>query len=275
MIKIAHVTDPHFNFLTVGSDSNSRDESKILNFCQEIKAAGCEAAVISGDLTEAPYLYSDLKLFQKHLGLPVYFILGNHDFYRGSFAKVNQLSRMITDAEPNIKWLQCIDSIKLTEKACLIGVDGWYDIKAGGAEHSRLAMTDFFLIEEFRHQPHMKVVSASRKLAHDSSMKLEEKIKKVVGQFETIYIATHVPPFLEAALSPQRELSDFNWAPYMTNIVMGDTLVQLSEEYRDKKFVVLTGHTHTDCYYNAWRNLEVRVGKADYGYLMFNTLEIE
>jgi predicted MPP superfamily phosphohydrolase len=273
-MKIAHVTDPHFNFIVI-NEAGHRNEVMFANFCDQIREAGCEAVVISGDITEAPYIQSDLKLFEKHLALPIYFVLGNHDFYHGSFASVWKTAEEITNTEPFIKWLQISDPIQLQEKTCLIGDDGWYDIKAGGAEFSRLMMTDFHLIHDFRHQMHMSIVAMSRKLAFESTERLEQKIRKAVEQYDTIYIATHVPPYLEAALSPQRKLSDFSWAPYMTNIMMGDMLIQVAEEFRDKKFIVLAGHTHTSCLHKAWHNIEVRVGQAEYKYLMFYTIEVQ
>ena len=47
-----------------------------------------DAVLLGGDIGEAPSLKGYLLGLEDHLERPIYFVLGNHDFYQGSIADV-------------------------------------------------------------------------------------------------------------------------------------------------------------------------------------------
>src|SRR5438128_329697 len=75
MPRIAWLTDLHFDFL-------SPDEERL--FLDRVRRDGPDVVVISGDISEARDVANDLRAIAERLALPVYFVLGNHDFYYGS-----------------------------------------------------------------------------------------------------------------------------------------------------------------------------------------------
>lgn len=76
-MKLAWLTDIHLNFLP--------DEEA---FCASVAATDADAFVITGDIGEAPNVVMYLNQLDNYLERPIYFVLGNHDFYRGDFATV-------------------------------------------------------------------------------------------------------------------------------------------------------------------------------------------
>lgn len=280
MTKIAHITDTHFDHLVIRNKDGKfvQNLPYIEQFARTLSDEEVSGVILTGDITMAPYLERDLKLLQSNLGVPVWYVHGNHDFYYGNFKDVWLKSQEITKLNSDIVWLDgaADEPISLTENSCLVGVDGWYDIQLGLAEHSRLRMTDFDLIENFRLEDHMTIVSKSRQLAFESAEWLREKLlKAIAGSWKTVYVATHVPPFAEASLAPDGSRSDSTWAPYMSNSILGTTLKEIAKTHPEKDFKVLCGHTHTPVICWILRNLEIKVGKAEYGKLIYNILDIE
>src|SRR4051794_13094790 len=77
--RLAWLTDIHLNFVGPGN---------VDALCRSVLDAGAGAVLLTGDVAEAPDLVEQLEGLDDRLGLPVYFVLGNHDFYRGSIARV-------------------------------------------------------------------------------------------------------------------------------------------------------------------------------------------
>src|SRR5947209_18601256 len=91
--RLAWATDIHLNFVTA---------SEVAEFCERIVRASCDALIITGDIAEGTSIASYLKTLATHVPMPIYFVLGNHDFY-GVYisevrAAVTQLSQKIGKA---------------------------------------------------------------------------------------------------------------------------------------------------------------------------------
>jgi len=76
-MRLAWLTDIHLNFL----DDLEPEQSL------ETIADKADAFAITGDIGESPDITGYLKLMESILRKPIYFVLGNHDFYRGSIAE--------------------------------------------------------------------------------------------------------------------------------------------------------------------------------------------
>lgn len=69
-MKLLWLTDIHFGFLA------------------RLAEQAPQAVLLGGDLSAAPRLAEDLESIGAALQVPIYFVLGNHDFYYGSIKKV-------------------------------------------------------------------------------------------------------------------------------------------------------------------------------------------
>ncbi len=96
MTRVLWLTDIHLNFLK---------PVPLEKFYQQIKDAQPDCVLISGDIGEAPRLKYDLQQLESRLPYPIYFVLGNHDYYGASFEDVESLLREITDCSPRLHWL--------------------------------------------------------------------------------------------------------------------------------------------------------------------------
>jgi hypothetical protein len=80
-MKLAWLTDIHLNFL---------DHNEVEGFIRTVAEMPCDGILLSGDIGEAPNLVSLLNKLSIAFAGPIYFVLGNHDFYRGSIAGVRE-----------------------------------------------------------------------------------------------------------------------------------------------------------------------------------------
>lgn len=79
MKRFAWPTDVHLNFL-------EPDEAEA--FYDSLAETDADAFLITGDIGEAPNVADYLNALDHRLDRPVYLILGNHDYYRGSIVQV-------------------------------------------------------------------------------------------------------------------------------------------------------------------------------------------
>lgn len=282
-MKLAWVTDIHLNFLTEphpteGDAWVTLSETKVKDFCQKIMSHSPDALVITGDITEAPHLDTHLGWLSQHLPIDIYFVLGNHDFYHGSIAVVRSQIAQYNGTKSNqlnLNWLPASGICQLTEKACIIGHDGWYDGLYSNWFRSRLMMTDYFLITELKFQVPTLLFAKLQELAGEASKFVLETGMEALKKFDHLIVATHVPPFPENTIHKGR-ISDENWLPCMSSKQMGDALKKLAEAYPEKRITVLCGHTHGKAHSVQLPNLECYTGFADYGHpSVAKVLEIE
>lgn len=222
-----------------------------------------DAVVITGDISEAPTLASDLSELEKGFKKPIYFVLGNHDYYKGSFDSVHKTVRNLKN--PNLTWLRN-NLIELNPSTALVGHEGWYDAQYGNPYDSNVTLYDWRIIKDLQNASFMrdtllsKLQELGQKAATEAQIKLEEALQK----YEKVIFATHVPPF-DKACWHRGSLSDPDWMPWFTCKAMGYTLGQLANKYPSKELLVLCGHTHSPGEYQHAPNLKVLTGKSDYG----------
>ena len=84
------------------------------------------------------------------LDMPIYFVLGNHDFYRGSVVGTRSaLTKMISGSE-NLVYLSQVGVVELMPRTALVGHDGWADARLGDFDGTEVILNDFLLIDELR-----------------------------------------------------------------------------------------------------------------------------
>ncbi len=261
MPNLIWLTDIHLNFLT---DASNR---AILNHVYS-KCEPGDTVVITGDIAEAPSVMGFMQAWNDKLALNqvnLKFILGNHDYYRGSVVKLRQKLR--DNMENN--WLGSYGICELTPNTALIGHDGWYDGLYADYFKSKLMMNDYLLIREFFglniYPRHEKI----KELSQESADYVYDQGKKALETYSHLFIATHVPPFVEAAYFRGKP-SDSDWMPHFSSKLMGDAIQALGIEYPHRKITVLCGHTHVGMKDNhvcrPAINIECHTGTADYSY---------
>lgn len=260
-MKLALISDPHFDHI--------RDRAIRGDFKRALRASGADAVVMTGDIAEAATFAKAVRNVGDDADLPVYYVLGNHDLYGGSIAEVHRAAWLAGH------WLGAaeVDPVDLGAGRCLIGVDGWYDFRAGRCERTRIAMNDWYQIHDFLPLSAGAIVAASRALAEQSAELATKKLQAAVqAGYTRILLATHVPPFVECA-THEGQPSDADWAPIMVNVTLGDALYAFATENPDITLDVLCGHTHDRCDRMVAPNLRVRVGRAEYGRVFFEVVE--
>jgi predicted MPP superfamily phosphohydrolase len=257
-MKLAWLTDIHLNFL----DMEERN-----SFYEKIVQTECDAVLITGDIAEAPSLVSILKEILAYINKPIYFVLGNHDYYRGGIHDVRDDITKLSQSNPKLFWLGASGIQKLDKSTILLGQDGWADGRLGDFQNSRVALNDSRLIVDLFQAKllgRFKLLEKMQQLADMDANRLENDLLKAIDYKPTnIVILTHVPPFKEAC-TYQGRMSDDDWLPFFSSKATGDVLERTAERNQDIEFLVLCGHTHGKADVQILNNLTVKAGGAEY-----------
>jgi hypothetical protein len=70
-----------------------------------IERSGAEAVLLGGDIAEAGSLEGFLRLLAGRLHTPLYFVLGNHDFFGGNVAGIRGRLAALTREGLGASWL--------------------------------------------------------------------------------------------------------------------------------------------------------------------------
>jgi predicted phosphohydrolase len=226
-----------------------------------------QGLIVTGDIAEAPSIEWTLRELAAGFGGPVYFVLGNHDYYRSSFAAVDRAMAATCLASSGLHWLH-LESAQLTDTAALVGVNGWYDARYGD-RNSDLQLTDFTAIHELfaaQDESREALLRFCTERADAQARSFEQRLEGLLERQrqQHILVATHVPPF-QAAAWHEGKPSDEHWAPFFSNKALGDVLLACAERHETVKYTVLCGHTHGSGCYRARENLTVYTGCAQYG----------
>ena len=255
-MKLAWLTDLHFNFCS----SQQREA-----FVNSVAAEQPDAVLLGGDIGEADTTADLLERLARCWQVPVYFVLGNHDFYHGSIAAVRAEATRLAERVPNLTYLSASAAVRLSDGTALVGVDGWGDGGFGLATTSPIRLNDFRLIEELREAaPGAPRLEVLRQLGKESKRLLRGKLGPALATSERIIVLTHVPPFEEAAWH-EGKVSDDDWLPWFACRATGEILRDAMAAHPDKRMLVLCGHTHGAGECQILPNLRVLTGGAEYG----------
>jgi predicted phosphohydrolase len=225
-----------------------------------------DAILISGDIANALTVENELAHMARTLDRPIYFVLGNHDYYRGSIADVRKAVADLCVREPNLHWLSICDGpIRLTATTSLIGHGGWGDGRLGDFHGSDIILTDFFLIAELTALSQSEQLQRLHSLGDEAAEHLCTILPHALESSDHTVVLTHVPPFREAAWYEGHH-SDANGLPFFACKAVGDVLVENMQENPGKQMTVLCGHTHGEGTSQVLPNLTAHTGKAKYGH---------
>lgn len=257
-MRLAWLTDIHLNFIEV--DARQK-------FYQEIINAQCDGVLISGDIAEAINIEAILVEMTEFIKKPIYFVLGNHDYYRGQINEVRKAITVLTESYKNIFWLPAVGLQKLDNDTFLIGQDGWADGRLGDYTNSRVVLNDSRMISDLFQAKIIgkyELLEKMRHLADEDSMRVQTDLEQAISHNpKKIIVLTHVPPFKEACMHQDKIIND-DWLPYFSSKSMGDVLTKIAQDNPKINFLILCGHTHSEANYQWNDNLTVEVGKAEY-----------
>lgn len=255
MPRLLWLTDIHLNFVR-------RHEREA--FLTSVAAATPDAVLVGGDISESHDVIRFLTQIDDALGCPVYFVLGNHDFYYSSIAKIRSDVAKLCSERPRLVYLSDTGFVQLAPDVGLVGHDGWADARLGDYERSYIMMNDYKLIAELADCGKRERWPRLQALGDEAAAHVARVLPAALDMFPQVFLLTHVPPMREACWHEGR-LSDDEWSPHFTCKAMGDAILAIMEARPDRRLVVLCGHTHGAGEVWPLPNVQVLTGGAVYG----------
>src|SRR6266540_239904 len=182
-VRLAWLTDIHLDFL----DPAAREA-----LAASVAAEKPDGVVLTGDIAIAPTVLDRVGEMERAIGAPVWFVLGNHDYYKGSIAEVR------SRAARTPRWLHASGVVTLDATTALVGVDGWGDARLGDFANTRVMLNDFFLIDELSRLSRGELRTRLGEYGNESAARLRAQLDEAVTWAQHVIVATHVPPFREA-----------------------------------------------------------------------------
>jgi predicted MPP superfamily phosphohydrolase len=258
-MRLAWATDIHLDHAS---------ESARRRFCLAVNEQA-DALVVTGDIAESHILGTALTALATMTERPVYFVLGNHDFYRDSIAATRRKVGYIVRDTPGLVYLSQAGVVELSPTTALVGHDGWADGRLGNLDRSEVILNDFLLIDELRRwrdsytldKPALRRVLEA--LGDEAAGYLKGVLAPAAEKYPHVIVATHVPPFREAAWHQGRPSAD-DYLPFFACKAMGDVLLEVAKLHPKCQILVLCGHTHGGGEIRVLENLRVVTGPAEY-----------
>jgi Icc-related predicted phosphoesterase len=254
-MRLGWVTDLHLNFVS----SLTRSE-----FYAQLREHRLDALVLGGDIGEANSVTRFLAEMSNELGMPIYFVLGNHDFYGGSISAVREAVAREAASSRWLHWLPASGVIPLTADTALVGHDSWADGRLGDFFRSRVVLNDYVLIAELRSSDQQELYVKLNALGDEAAEFLDARILEAIPRSRHIIVLTHVPPFRESCWH-EGQISNDDYLPHFACRAVGERLAAIMCRHPDRNMIVLCGHTHSPGVARVLDNLEVRTGDARYG----------
>jgi hypothetical protein len=198
------------------------------------------------------------------LAIPIYFVLGNHDFYGGSIGTVRENVACAAAASRWLHWLPANGVIPLTANTTLVGHDSWADGRLGDFFRSRVVLNDYFLIAELRNLQDRELYAKLNALGDEAAGFLENRVLEALAGSRNVIVLTHVPPFRESCWH-EGHISNDDYLPHFACRAVGERLAGIMRGHPDHTMAVLCGHTHSPGLVRILDNLVVHTGGAQYG----------
>jgi predicted MPP superfamily phosphohydrolase len=256
MKRAVWLTDIHLNFL---------NPPAIRRFLGDVFLSGPDMVLITGDIGDARTLTEYLHTIESTLKLPIYFVLGNHDYYYGSIEQIRRSMVLFSNTSNFAKWLPISGVISLTPTTALVGHDGWGDGRLGDYWKSPVMLNDFALIQELARIGRTELLARLNQLGDEAAAHFRRVLPQAFETHQRVILLTHVPPFQEACWHEGEPGGDKNFLPYFACEAVGKALIEIMDSCPDRELLVLCGHTHGSGEAQILPNLRVLTGGAEYG----------
>ena len=259
-MRLAWLTDIHLNFV---------DAARVDEFVASVRDRA-DAVAISGDIAESRDVCHYLRTIEEIVQKPIYFVLGNHDFYRGSISQVRRMVAGLAGESKHLKYLTAMQVVELTPSTAIIGHDGWADARFGDFRRSNVILSDHTLIAEIARWfdgsrlDKDNLLRTMTALADEAAGHFASVLAEAASKYPNVIAVTHVPPFREAAWY-RNQISSDDFLPHFACKVVGDIMRAVVQEHPSSKLLVLCGHTHGGGEIQPSDNIRVLTGEAEYG----------
>lgn len=254
--RAAWLTDIHLETVSL---------QRFEEFLNEIESRNVDLLLITGDIDERN-LTEALRQMSMRLRVPIYFVLGNHDYYRKTIANVQASMEMLNTMVRHAYWLPRYSVVELTPTMGLIGHGGWADGGYGDFLGSSVILQDYLLIRDLQNLTDTALLQKLQSLGQLGGDHIRMNLMLALEQYPHVVVLTHAPPFVEATwyqwTTP--ELNDPH-LPHFSCKAIGDVLLEIVPQYPNKQVTVLCGHTHWPGTAEILPNLTVMTGGATYG----------
>ncbi len=252
-MQYAWITDPHFDLISL--IELVRFGEKLNNF---------DGILISGDISDAGHVTEHLTFLSKFCAKPIYFTLGNHDFYNSDFLTVKKNIDNLVSDRPNLNYLSHSDIIEISPGTALIGHDGWYGADWVEPLTSLVFSWDWFFIHDFKKLlDNEQRLQKVKDLTVQAAEIIEARLKKAIEKYSTVFLLTHIPPWPD--LTSGWKLLDRFWTPYNSSKCISDKIKNVMDQNPNKQLIILSGHTHIERKVKISPNIELRVGGVQTG----------
>ncbi len=289
-MKLAWTSDLHLVFLR---PSPVTADDRLPLWLEQLARQSFDALAISGDISEAPHLHEHLEMLESYVQRPIYFVLGNHDYYRSSFGEVLPALRIFTSGSTHLHCLDLMEYIELTPTTALVGHGCWGDGGYGDFFGSRIMLNDWKVIEELRQwqkgpwrlsclkecgaceEEMMKLKvepeDVDRELMAQQLRMLGERAAEHIRRVlplaleanPNVVLLTHTPPFAPRCV---RTKTNWEWwAPHAGCKAAADVIEEIMDDYSHRQLLILSGHVHTASCIQVTKNIEQRTAAAQYG----------
>lgn len=255
MKRFAWLTDIHLNFPAA---------ERPAAFLDRVAALQTNGILLGGDISEWPDGPNYLRMMAERLAQPIYFVLGNHDYYFSSIAKVRDYMERLCEEVPRLVWLTRHEPLALTPSVGLIGHDGWADARYGDYMRSLVMLNDYRYIAELATIDKLERQERLHALGDAAAAEVLQALPAALERFQRVIFLTHVPPFREACWY-DGHISDDDWLPHFACKAMGDALRAVMLDHPERQLTVLCGHTHGRGEAEILPNLKAYTGGAQYG----------
>lgn len=258
------VADLHYDFI------NNLNNIKVLNgLGKPHKSQQIDGIILIGDIANYFDLKITLNIIADSCKVPIYFVLGNHDYYGSGIKETKQLAVEIskkTKGRKKIIYLSDDMIYPLTNSSCLIGQDLFYDTLAGNYFGSSVQLSDFFCIKDLKvRDKRLMYQLIIQPLLSEELAQLNKKILFAIKRnYTSILIVTHFPIFIENC-TYKGKISDDDWLPYFCCKSAGRLISEYAKLHPKVNFIVMSGHTHEFTHKKILPNLLSRTLYAKYG----------
>lgn len=257
-MNLCWLTDIHLNFLS---------EKERQFFYKQVADKHSDAVLMTGDIADAPSLSLVLLEMVQEWQKPIYFVLGNHDYYHSEICEVKSEIRELCSRHSLLHWLSAKKMVRLNEYTILLGQDGWADGRYGDYQNSPIVLNDSRLIYDLFQKAILDKNQLLKKMQELSDLDAKALHANLTSSMtkgvKKIIILTHVSPF-EGSCWHEEKISNPDWMPFFTSKAMGDVILPIAKANPSVDYLVLCGHTHSCGIYQPLPNLLIKAGKAQY-----------
>jgi hypothetical protein len=194
----------------------------------------------------------------------MHFVAGNHDYWGSGVSTMRSALCRLSTWLPRVHYLPHTGPLWLDDQTALVGVDGWADARLGDYASSPVRLRDYQAIAELISADIHQSVAVARRLADADAQLLADLLERALQARSHVYVATHLPPFAEAARY-EGQITTPQFLPWVTCKAVGDVLLEAATRHPNKRITVLCGHMHHHAHERVRENLVVRTGAATYG----------